>query len=296
MLLEKKSTNSINLKNFYLRRIFRIWPLYYFTIIISLILIFLNIVPQVSNLYSSLFFYVFFMANIGYIMNLAISSVTPLWSVGVEEQFYLIWPHILKRTTKYLEVFICLFLLFLIFKFTIYITLTPKSVVYKFFNVTKIDVMTMGAIGAILVYSKSRIIQIIYRKEVQLISWLILLYSICYEPIHFYSFIDSELNAVFYLIIILNVSTNKDTLFSLENKFMNFIGKISYGIYVYHMIIIYLVSFTLKILNYQLNHISIFLIILILTTLVATLSYKLIETPFLRMKDKYSIIKSTNTK
>jgi peptidoglycan/LPS O-acetylase OafA/YrhL len=169
-------------------------------------------------------------------------------------------------------------------------------VVYKFFNVTKIDVMTMGAIGAILVYSKSRIIQIIYRKEVQLISWLILLYSICYEPIHFYSFIDSELNAVFYLIIILNVSTNKDTLFSLENKFMNFIGKISYGIYVYHMIIIYLVSFTLKILNYQLNHISIFLIILILTTLVATLSYKLIETPFLRMKDKYSIIKSTNTK
>lgn len=296
LLVEKEKTKSINLKKFYLRRIFRIWPLYYLSVLISILLIYLGIVPQVSDLPNSIFLYIFLMANIAYLLGLAISSITPLWSVGVEEQFYLIWPHIVKRTSKYLKVFIYLFLLFLIIKLSVYLVLTPKSTLFKFLSVTRIDIMSIGAIGASLVYSKNRILQLLYRKEIQIISWVILLSSIIYKPIHIFSFIDKEVNAVFYLIIILNVSSNKDTLISLENKVMNFIGKISYGLYVYHMIIIYLISHILTSQNYQLNHFIIYPVVLIITILTATFSYTFFETPFLRIKNKYSIIKSTNTK
>ncbi len=296
LLVEKEKTKSIHLKNFYLRRILRIWPLYYLSVIISIILIYLGIVPKISNLSISIFLYTFLMANVAYLLNLAISSIMPLWSVGVEEQFYLIWPHIVKRTSKYLTVFISLFLFFLIIKLSVYLLLSPKSILLKFLTITRIDIMCLGAIGAYLVYSKHRILKIIYRKDIQIMSWFILIASIIYKPIHVFSFIDKELNAIFYLILILNVSSNKFSLISLENKFMNFIGKISYGIYVYHMIIIYLISFTLSALEYELDHFILYPVVLIFTILTATLSYKYFETPFLKLKNKYSIVKSTNTK
>ncbi len=296
LLVEKEKTKSIHLKNFYIRRILRIWPLYYLSVIVSVILIYLGVVPKISNLASSIFLYTFLMANVAYLLNLAISSIMPLWSVGVEEQFYLIWPHIIKRTSKYLTVFISLFLLFLIIKLSVYLLLSPKSILFYFLSITRIDIMALGAIGAYLVYSKHRILKIIYRKEIQILSWFILIASIIYKPIHIFSFIDQELNAIFYLILILNVSSNKFSLVSLENKFMNFIGKISYGIYVYHMIIIYLISFTLSSLEYELDHFMLYPVVLILTILTATLSYKYFETPFLKLKNKYSIVKSTNTK
>ena len=296
LLVEKEKTKSIHLKNFYFRRILRIWPLYYLSVIISVILIYLGIVPKLSHLTSSIFLYTFLMANVAYLLNLAISSIMPLWSVGVEEQFYLIWPHIVKRTSKYLTVFIALFLLFLIIKLSIYLLLTPKSILFKFLSITRIDIMSLGAIGAYLVYSKNRILKILYRKDIQIISWFILITSIIYKPIHLFSFIDNELNAMLYLILILNVSSNKFSLISLENRFMNFIGKISYGIYVYHMIIIYLISFALSSLEYEIDHFMLYPIVLIFTILTATLSYRYFETPFLRLKNKYAIVKSTNSK
>jgi peptidoglycan/LPS O-acetylase OafA/YrhL len=296
LLVEKEKTKSIHLKNFYFRRILRIWPLYYLSVIISVILIYLGIVPKLSHLTSSIFLYTFLMANVAYLLNLAISSIMPLWSVGVEEQFYLIWPQIVKRTSKYLTVFIALFLLFLIIKLSIYLLLTPESILFKFLSITRIDIMSLGAIGAYLVYSKHRILKIIYRKDIQIISWLILIASIIYKPIHIFSFIDNELNAIFYLILILNVSSNKFSLISLETKFLNFIGKISYGIYVYHMIIIYLISFTLSSLEYEIDHFMLYPVVLIFTILTATLSYKYFETPFLSLKNKYAIVKSTDSK
>lgn len=41
--------------------------------------------------------YIFLLANIAYGLKITITSITPLWSVGAEEQFYLIWPVIVKK-------------------------------------------------------------------------------------------------------------------------------------------------------------------------------------------------------
>lgn len=294
LLVEKEKTGTINLKKFYLRRILRIWPLYYFALAISIILVYLGVVPDIEQFSSSVLLYLFLMANVAYITGIAISSISPLWSVGVEEQFYLIWPHIVKKTSKYLRTFILFCLAFIIVKVAFYILFTPKSEIFKFMSYTRIDIMGFGAIGAYLVYSKSKWLNIIYRKEIQIIAWVILCISIFYHPLHLLDFADKELNAFFYLILILNVATNKDSLISLENGIMNYLGKISYGIYVYHMIVIYVVSSIFLSLEISLNHYIVYPSITLITIAVSGLSYKYFETPFLKLKRKYTLVKSTN--
>lgn len=155
--------------------------------------------------------------------------------------------------------------------------------------------MCIGAFGAYLTYNnKNKYLKIIYSKIVQLLSWGILLFSISYKPLHLFSFINNEINSIFYLFIILNISCNPKTIISLENKFFNYLGKISYGLYVYHMIIIFLLAFFVKKSNYQLNFFSYYSLVITSTILVSYLSYNYFEMFFLRKKHKYSLIKSVN--
>jgi peptidoglycan/LPS O-acetylase OafA/YrhL len=295
LLVEKEKTGTIDLKKFYMRRILRIWPLYYFALIVSVLLIYFNIIPEIEQFSDSILLYLFFMANVAYVLGFAISSITPLWSVGVEEQFYLIWPHIVKRTTKYIRVFLFFCIIFILLKISIYLIFTPSSKIFMFMSYTRIDIMGMGAVGAYLVYSNSKWLKIIYRKEIQILAWLALCISVFYHPLHVISFADKEINAIIYFILILNVSTNKETLVTLENKFMNYLGKVSYGIYVYHMIVIYVISSMLLSFQIELSPFVIYPGIVLLTIGISALSYKYFETPFLKLKRKHTLINSSNS-
>lgn len=297
LLAEKEKTKTIDLKKFYLRRIFRIWPLYYLAIILTLIFLYLEIIPPTEeSLIKSLTLYLFLMANIAYVLNLTLATITPLWSVGVEEQFYLIWPLIIKKSKRYLLVFTGVICSYLAVKLIIYIGYSTNSNAYRFIGTTKIDIMAIGSIGAYLVFTKNKYLKLIYRKDVELLAWLVLIISCIYKPIHVFSFIDAEVNSFVYLIIILNVSSNIKAIISLENKFFNFLGKISYGIYIYHMFVIYLISYFIKSYNIEVNYIVIFPAVLFLTIGIAKVSYHFFEAPFLKLKHNYSVIKSTNEK
>ena len=76
---------------------------------------------------------------------------------------------------------------------------------------------------------------------------------------------------------------------------MNFIGKISYGIYVYHMIIIYVLSFYINAWLLEVNFYEMLFIVTSLTICVSWLSFRFFERPFLKIKNKYSVVKSTNS-
>jgi peptidoglycan/LPS O-acetylase OafA/YrhL len=236
------------------------------------------------------------MANIAYVFNLALATITPLWSVGVEEQFYLIWPIIIQKSKNYLLVFAGVIVSYLVFKLVIYIGYSTNSSAYKLIDATKIDIMAIGSIGAYLVFTKNKYLKLVYRKEIELVAWLILIISCIYKPVHIFSFIDAEVNSIIYLIIILNVSSNEKPIVSLENKFFNFLGKISYGIYIYHMFVIYLISYFITSNNIDVNYIIVFPSVLLFTIFLANLSYHFYETPFLKIKHKYTVIKSTNEK
>ncbi len=114
------------------------------------------------------------------------------------------------------------------------------------------------------------------------------------EPLQLRGYINAEINAIFYLVIILNIATNPNTLISLENKILNFIGRLSYGIYMYHMIIIYLLSYIFQYYELKFNYYAIQILVLIITFIVSKFSYKYIESWFLVLKYRFMVVKSSN--
>lgn len=90
-LLVKEQTNneSISFKKFYLRRILRIWPLYYTILLLS----FLLFRVEYSGTTLALCFSIF--PNIAHTLGVGWPSSPQIWSIGVEEQFYLFWPLLL---------------------------------------------------------------------------------------------------------------------------------------------------------------------------------------------------------
>ena len=295
LFAEKEKTNDIALKKFYLRRIFRIWPIYYLAILVALVLVYFNIDSGSRHWLFSMGLYTFFAANVAYVMDLSISSITPLWSVGVEEQFYLLWPHLIKRASSYFRAFVLFYLLFVILKLAAYKIFSPESAVYLFMAYSSLNIMCMGAIAAFLVRFKHPALTVLFRREVQIIAWSVLVYSCAYKPLHLFTFIDQELNSIFYLIIIVNVSANPGSLISLENSLMNYLGRISYGIYVYHMLVMYLLSQLISGVGVALNYGVMFGLVLFSTLTVATISYYYFETPFLKKKGEFSVVQSTNS-
>src|SRR5665213_2193987 len=102
LLRERETYNTISLKKFYLRRIFRVWPLYYLIIFLSWFL------TDYSPSQSTLLLCLTIFPNIANAFNIGWAASPHIWSIGVEEQFYLGWPHIIKHINKLL-LFLILF-------------------------------------------------------------------------------------------------------------------------------------------------------------------------------------------
>jgi len=128
LIKERELTSKINIKNFYVRRILRIWPLYYICLIIGFIIY--PFVNKLSGIYleevANPWYYVFFAANFDMMVlsqdpepNIPTAiTLSVLWSVAVEEQFYLMWPLILGLISlrKYKYVFPLIMLFSLVFR------------------------------------------------------------------------------------------------------------------------------------------------------------------------------------
>ena len=161
---------------------------------------------------------------------------------------------------------------------------------------TQFDSMAIGGIAAYLAFDKSKILKMLFSPIVQITSWVFLCTSLFWAPVHISSLIDPEIHSFFYSIVILNLSTNDNSLVSLENKFFNYMGKISYGFYMYHMTIIFLLShFYVKynifaFLSVPNQIVLLHLLIILLTIGVSQLSYNFYESYFLRIKTRYSKI------
>lgn len=289
LLKEYDKKGTISYKNFYIRRILRIWPLYYLALIIACLI---GLVQGENYSTSTLLFYVFFMPNVPYIFGGVIHLVAPLWSVGVEEQFYLFWPWLFKFRKNLYLIMWGIIITFLLLK--LFLRVYENSNWYSFLSATRFHCMAIGGIGAYHVFNNDTRLKALYNRAVQGCCWIILAVSV-YKPFHIFSFLDGEIYAVVFLIIILNVSSNPRPLVKLENRILNWLGNISYGIYVYHM---FAIAFVFSLASYFPRNLSgvilIFSAIIVLTLAMAHISYHYFERLFLRAKEKFTVIASTN--
>ncbi len=304
LLKEKAITNEISVKKFYLRRILRIWPLYYMlvfigTVALPAILFFISSDIKIPYSFSDvILFYIFFtpfMVNIFY----GHHFLEPLWSIGVEEIFYLIWAPLIKLFRSHALIFIVLILVLKISMITFMFLFFKNTILYQVLSFLKFEGMAIGALGAYLVFNSRKELSsfLIFGKPFQ----ILILVFIILRLTSFKYFSDGVLSFFFntpllsefifdfiFLWLILNLSLNKNHIFNLNNTILNFLGDISYGIYMYHMLIIFVV--VLMFSNF-LNNISgvystilFYFITTILVLFVSYLSKVLFEDKFLKLK------------
>jgi peptidoglycan/LPS O-acetylase OafA/YrhL len=290
LLQEKKANGKINFKKFYTRRILRIWPLYYLVVLLGFFGFLFH--PQPDEKLSYFLYYIFFIGNYAFMATKAIWSINPLWSVGVEEQFYAMWPFLIrsKKVIRNLLLFIFIFLLVKLF------AKNTGKLFYYFLANTGLDCMAIGGVLAYLRFTDSGLLKFLFNRMVQTVAWLILALSLVVK-FHIISFLDQEIYSFIAGIVILNVSYNGRSIISLENKPLNYIGKISFGIYAYHMFIIFI--WTSLFPSSSVARIPFFpylvpFILLAISILISHLSYFHFEKRFLMLKDRFSIIKTVS--
>lgn len=301
LILEKKENKQINLGKFWLRRILRIWPLFYFCVIFGFF-----IFPQVKlffgqtpNETANIIYYLTFTNNFDFIQNgLPDASILGvLWSIAIEEQFYLIWPLILYifPIKKFWIPFAIIIVSSLVYR-----AANDSYLSHEFHTLSCIGDMTVGSLGAWLILNfntfKSKICSL-NKSSIFLIYLTFFLIYFFRDEISKESYIfrifERIVIAIPIIFIILEQNYSKNSFFKLSKfKLISNLGKITYGMYCLHFIGI-LITITImdKInLNTKLWHVIILqtIIALSLTIIISKISFKFFESPFLKLKAKFS--------
>ncbi len=310
LMAERTKTGHISIKEFYVRRILRIWPVYYLVVFICLF-----VVPFIFDmsllgidLYDNKFWlkvtlFLLVLPNLVRLFAPSIAGANQLWTIGVEEQFYLVWPVFVRVFFRKLILFL---ILFVIAKFAVTAALDYSggdeggrlNMVFRFWTQLKIEQMGVGALGAwALFYQRKRLLTFIFHPLTMMLT-VIMFGSLFLLPIHHWAVTYFE--AFIFLSIIMNLSVNPRVRVSLEGTLMTTLGNISYGIYMYHTLCItaclyLLTSFDLNNTNLLLFNILLYTGSVTLTITVAYFSYEYFEKRFLRLKERFVIIKSGAT-
>ena len=312
LFAERQKTGRISIKAFYLRRIFRIWPLYYFLILLGFF-VFPHLEPfwiryqsdiwEIPNdFWMSFAFFMFMLPNLAFARYGAFPNIGQAWSIGVEEQFYLIWPWMLRKAKRPLNRMAIFLVVLMAIKGIFLLAVEPGGVwtdaIKKFLAMSKLECMALGGLGAwALFFEKKTLLKWFYHPVAQVAGIVGIPFLILFAPAMLQNAIHL-VYAMLFLIIILNVSTNPKSILKLENGILNFLGKISYGIYMYHMVIIALVLWIVRkiwpngTLSVTTENIVIYVLTVGLTILVSYLSYTYLEHRFIKLKSRFTKVVS----
>lgn len=302
LIKEKEQNGKINIKNFWLRRILRIWPLFYLCVFIGFVIFpfVKSIIGQDTSEIANWIYYVTFTNNFDFINNgLPDASILGvLWSVAIEEQFYLVWPIILYilPKKKYWIAFATVIVGSLIFR-GIYIN---DPAMLENHTLSCMGDLAIGAMGAWLINEKKGFLNFVENlKKYQIIIPYILLIIIFFfrkellMSITEIRIFERAFIAIIILFIILEQCYAKNSLFKIKNlKTISKLGTISYGLYCLQFIGILITIYLTKLLGINTQLWQIICIelplSLILTILIAKLSYRTYEKPFLKLKDRFA--------
>lgn len=294
LLQAEKDVHPIDIKKFYLRRILRIWPLYYLYLAACII----TILSQGMDLnIKSMFLYIFYAANIPFVLGTALPFVSHYWSLGVEEQFYLFWPWFNKKINSIIKPILVLIIILVGAKLALHF-LYPDSLAESFIHVTRFHCMMIGALGAVLYKQNHKLfLQITDNKISQICCWTIIL-LLAVNKFHVASVIDNEIISVVALFLIIGQIRIKNRVINLENNVFDFLGKISYGIYVIHPLLIFFSPGVLNLIDIgtPYKYFIVYLSILGVTIFIAYLSYTYFEKVFLNFKKKFVVVDSAGTR
>lgn len=294
IIKQEIENNSFTFGNFYKKRIIRLAPAYFLVLAVTTIAMLFLATPNdfksyiESALYSSLFAANFYMwENIGgyFSANAELTPLLHLWSLGIEEQFYIVWPIALILLTKYF---------FKIRFYLIIIATVICIIVSEFFALSKpvaaYFLLPFRAfellIGAVLVFLPFRKTNNIVNDLFGLIGLLLILL-----PAFFFSekTIFPGLNALLPCLgtaLIIFFCRNGVVQKILSIKPMLFVGKISYPAYLWHWPLIVFLNFYYIEIDFIVGFLT-----LVLTLALAWLTFNFFEKKFSQYREsKTSVV------
>lgn len=303
LLEEQRRHGTIDVSAFYLRRVLRIWPLYFATIGFGLA--FYNVVlprlgiayPVHYPLWLAVVLYLFFLPNLMNSLYTVGGLLNPTWSIGIEEQFYLGWAPAMKRWHARLPAFAGSVLAVSLLLFA----LSPRFThglgwQAKFLDQLKFHFMAAGALAA----------WALHRHRDRFLSWPIfrrplLQWGLGLLLAQFYfwgAFPQSRLGVELYQLLlypwlVVEVGANTARRMPLENPVAEWLGRISYGIYMLHMIAVYATTWLFQHTAWWAGRPLLYVLAyyglaLGLTVALAAASFRFFEGPLLALKARFT--------
>ena len=288
LLDERMVTGTINIGNFYIRRVLRILPLYYWVTLLGLVIfpiLFGSNYPLTNLPHSRLLLAFALLPNFASLS----APMIHLWSIGVEEQFYALWPWANRSDLTILKVCAGIIIIKLVLT-PIIVSFHNQEAEILFYSL-RFECMAIGALGAYLYSRKHPYLKWIYHWRVQTLAYVAFLYLVLFNvPINTYNTIWSSL---VHIVLIMNVATNQQSILKLNFPLAEKLGEISYGLYLYHLPVLYVIYYAAYKTGWERLWTSPLLLLLITlasTGTIAFLSYHWFETPFLRLKNKLTVV------
>lgn len=305
LYVEYQSRGGINIRNFYIRRAFRIWPLYFFFLGISTAFTVADYgwSQSLQQRFIGMLFFADNLVSAAWNYNVEILFAAHLWTISYEEQFYAVIPWVLRklyqasRATSLMAI-IGAFLAGSVIRAILINNHTPHPAIWvlpltHFESILGGMVVGLGLVDAPLKKIPSWILlgagmlalwQVTRLENVSTISWsLMLTYPLIGLGTSLILFAVMQSNLGFLTIL-------------LKNKISAYLGKISYGLYVYHIAGLhygYLITERFispdRLLAYPVAGLFAGLVV---TILVSMISYHALERPFLRIKERFAVIES----
>jgi peptidoglycan/LPS O-acetylase OafA/YrhL len=282
LIQEETRTGSISFRKFYIRRTLRIFPAYYFLLLLYLVLQLLSLLEIPHSAWITALTYTKY-------LNYKIEYYTShAWSLSVEENFYLFWPLIFRAGDKVRKRFAGILIVFPVF-IRLYINYYPLEWLDEQSVFVRIDAIAMGCLVALY---KSEIIALMESRWndlffycvllLFLIPWLDRIVENTFLEIIFVCFgvlTGLIANILIAGIMLYSVYGPKGNWYKLLNsKPFNYIGILSYSLYLWQQL--FIAKREWWVTQFPQNLVFIFL--------AALFSHYMIERPFLRLKSRFS--------
>jgi peptidoglycan/LPS O-acetylase OafA/YrhL len=297
---EQRQFGTLDIRAFYVRRILRIWPLYFG--FLAALYIALALAPGAHVPWRALPAFAIFVGNFAMYRGVFVPlSLGILWSVSLEEQFYLLWPWVVARVSRrgMLTAAILMWMFSIFFRWLLIgHGVPPRTIWWNSF--ARLDPLACGILMSVILRGSTIALSLTGRRAIALASILLIVFAGYCSPREqgvaplwlMLAYPVAALGCAGVVLAALGVGNLPGAW--LLNPALKYLGRISYGLYVFHATMLVL---ALKLLRglapHPATHTGAVAVLTLATTIgVAAASYQWFEKPFLKLKSRFQHVRS----